>query len=432
MSSLPNQLSPSSAGDFQQCPKMFHFKKVLGRPSHSSEASAAGRLTHLVLDELFELPPEDRNPSAAKELVIPAWLAMTDPLLDDSSYVESIERKIRTRNELWLQLVEPGSDRMARLEFDIKDYSRLAPQGSEAEAKIIKDATRFTTSYFRHEEPREIHPIGRELHLNADVNGVSIHGIVDRLDNGPDGGTGQSLVISDYKTGKTPRLDQVDSRFFGLRMYALMVAENYSGRPTRIRLIYVRAKQGNGVKEERVTSATLGTTAAEVVSIRRSIEGAYESGNWPAKPGPLCPYCDFRAECPEGSRFIPTSPYSSARTSAGTYSQRPTGRSSSARPSSQSSRGVAANSSTRRRAGATSPPSKRAKSASKGAPSKTSKKKLRFVLGWALALSILGGLGTQSLLLGLILLPIGGLIGGAAFSMSEQKRRRYWAGRGRR
>ena len=45
MSLLPSQLSPSSAGDFQQCPKLFHFKKVLGRPSYSNQASAAGRLS---------------------------------------------------------------------------------------------------------------------------------------------------------------------------------------------------------------------------------------------------------------------------------------------------------------------------------------------------------------------------------------------------
>ena len=185
MSSLPNRLSPSSAGDFQQCPKLFHYKKVLGRPSYSTQASSAGRLTHLVLDEIFEFPPAERTSMVAKELVVPAWRAITNPLADNDLLMTPIERQIRSRNGLWRQSVGPGSEEESKLAFDLEDYSRLAPPGSEVETQILKDSRRLANSYFKHEDPRTIDPIGRELHLNAEFEGVSIHGIVDRLDRVP-------------------------------------------------------------------------------------------------------------------------------------------------------------------------------------------------------------------------------------------------------
>lgn len=432
MSSLPNRLSPSSAGDFQQCPKLFHYKKVLGRPSYSTQASAAGRLTHLVLDELFEFPPVERTSMVAKELVVPAWRAITNPLADDDLLMTPIERQIRSRNGLWKHSVDPGSEEEYKLAFDLEDYSRLAPPGSEVETQILKDSRRFANSYFKHEDPREIDPIGRELHLNAEFQGVSIHGIVDRLDRGPTGNANGSLVISDYKTGKTPKAAFLSSRFFGLRMYALMVAENYTEAPSLLRLLYVRAQRGNGVKAEEVTRDSLVTTARQVVAIRRNIEQAADSDHWPAKPGPLCPYCDFRVECPEGSRFVPFNPYA-GRPSGGHSRPRSTeGRSSASgtSPKPKGPKGVV--SPTRKPSGSRTSTARRRTPTAKNGWSKTSKKKLRFVLGWALASGIILGLATQSFLVAVALLPIGGLIGGAGFSMSEDKRKRYWANRNRR
>ena len=432
MSLLPNQLSPSSAGDFQQCPKLFHFKKILGRPSYSNQASAAGRLTHLVLDEIFEFSPSERTSMVAKELVVPAWRAITNPLADDDYLMTPLEREIRTRNGLWRHVVESGSKEEAKLTFDLEDYSRLAPPGSGGEAQILKDSMRFATSYFKHEDPREIDPIGRELHLNAEIEGVSIHGIIDRLDRESTGNANGPLVISDYKTGKTPKAEHLSSRFFGLRMYALMVAQNYADAPSRIRLLYVRAQQGNGVKEEKVTRDSLAATARQVIEIRRSIEKAADLDHWPAEPGPLCPYCDFRAECPEGSRFVPLNPYS-ARSSGVHYSSRPAkGKSSSNGTSPKSKKPTGVVRPTKKSSGSQTSAARRRTPTTKKMSSKTSKKKMRFVLSWSLALGVIFGLATHSFLVVLALLPIGGLIGGATFSMSENKRKRYWANRNRR
>ena len=138
MSLLPSQLSPSSAGDFQQCPKLFHFKKVLGRPSYSNQASAAGRLTHLVLDEIFEFSPGERTSMVAKEIVVPAWRAITNPLADDDYLMTPLEREIRSRNGLWRHAVESGSKEEA-------EGLTIEPSRSPAGASLPKSGYRTTS-----------------------------------------------------------------------------------------------------------------------------------------------------------------------------------------------------------------------------------------------------------------------------------------------
>ena len=127
---------------------------------------------------------------------------------------------------------------------------------------------------------------------------MSIHGIVDRLDNGPDGGTGQSLVISDYKTGKVPSERFMEENFFAMRLYALMLAEQVDIIPHSIRLIYVGGEPGEAIKPKRVDESMLAETRAEIREIYRQITESAASGAWETKKQRLCDWCDFKAECP--------------------------------------------------------------------------------------------------------------------------------------
>ena len=111
------------------------------------------------LDEIFEHDSNNRTPSTAKDLVGPAWRAISNPLAEVDQCVDSIESQIRIRNGLWRHAVQPGSPEEAKLAFDFEDYSRLARPGSEEEARILKDSKRFVTSYFKHEDPSGINPI---------------------------------------------------------------------------------------------------------------------------------------------------------------------------------------------------------------------------------------------------------------------------------
>jgi len=306
MSDLPIRLSPSRAGDFVQCPKLFYYKTILKRPTYSSLASATGRLTHQVLDELYELPPEQRTPQCASALVQPSWNALSSPFISRlSDDISEIERRIRDRMGLWREVIEVDSLEEEKINFDAEDYQRLISGDTSIEEKIISDATRFTKSYFKHENPEAIHPVGRELHLSAEVKGVSIHGFIDRLDEVNAGSGSKGLVITDYKTGKTPSAERLTERTLGVEWYALMVAENYLESPKEVRLLYVRANEGNGLKVFSVSKDSLEKTSTQLVRIREQIEVADEKNIWVAQPGPLCSYCDFRPECPEGLAYSP-------------------------------------------------------------------------------------------------------------------------------
>ena len=70
----------------------------------------------------------------------------------------------------------------------------------EDEAAFVADAHVLVDAYLALEDPAAITPIGLELQLEAQVGGLLMRGIIDRLEEDADG----SLVVTDYKTGKAP------------------------------------------------------------------------------------------------------------------------------------------------------------------------------------------------------------------------------------
>src|SRR3978361_1762290 len=66
-------LSPSRAADFKQCPLLYRFRAVDRLPETPSRLQARGTVVHTVLERLFALSPDQRDPEAGRELVDPAW-----------------------------------------------------------------------------------------------------------------------------------------------------------------------------------------------------------------------------------------------------------------------------------------------------------------------------------------------------------------------
>ena len=66
-------LSPSRASDFMTCPLRYRFRVIDRLPEPPSPAATRGTLVHAVLERLFDLPPRNRTPEAAAELLAPAW-----------------------------------------------------------------------------------------------------------------------------------------------------------------------------------------------------------------------------------------------------------------------------------------------------------------------------------------------------------------------
>ena len=82
----------------------------------------------------------------------------------------------------------------------------------------MADAATLVDGYLRLEDPDTVDAVGVELTLEADVAGLRLRGIIDRLDVTPDG----ELEVVDYKTGRVPSVNQEQQRLGGVQFYALL------------------------------------------------------------------------------------------------------------------------------------------------------------------------------------------------------------------
>ncbi|MGB1609569.1 MAG: RecB family exonuclease, partial [Ilumatobacteraceae bacterium] len=82
--------------------------------------------------------------------------------------------------------------------------------------------------------PNAVETVGLEMRLEAEVGPVTLRGIIDRLERDHDG----ALVVSDYKTGRTPPPAYRKKSMSGVHFYALLCREVLDERPRSVRLLY--------------------------------------------------------------------------------------------------------------------------------------------------------------------------------------------------
>ena len=189
---LPTSLSPSKVASFKDCALAFRFSAIDRLPEPPSVAATKGTLVHRALELLFwEEPPGQRSAKAA------------------------LDKLARAR-------VEMAAD---------PEFTELGLAG-EAEAEFFADAEVLTRQYFDMEDPDAVRVLGTELRLEAKVNGLTLRGIIDRLELDDDGG----LVVTDYKTGKAPGQLQEQGRLGGVHFYAFLCEAVIGRRRAKVQL----------------------------------------------------------------------------------------------------------------------------------------------------------------------------------------------------
>lgn len=246
----PSTLSPSKVSSFKDCALAFRYSAVDLLPEPPSEAATKGSLVHRALEHLFEREPEHRTPDNAEaDLARAVEEFATDP------------------------------------EFTGLD---LDP---ESERRFVRDAGRLVTRYFELEDPSTIHPIGLELKLEATIDGLRLRGIIDRLEIDADGG----LVVTDYKTGRSPGTAHAQSRLGGVTFYALLCEELFGVLPSKVQLMYLADR--TVVSTEPSEQATRGLRG-RIGALWNAITLACEREDFRPRPGPLCNWCGYKAYCP--------------------------------------------------------------------------------------------------------------------------------------
>lgn len=247
---LPETLSPSKVSSFSDCALAFRLSAIDKLPEPPSIAATRGTLVHLALQHLLDRPAEERDRSTAE--------------LD-------LDRAIAEMSE---------DPELTGLGLD-----------EDALAEFFAEARRLLDRYFEIEDPSRVEPIGLEVMLEAQVDGLRLRGIIDRLELDEDGG----LVVTDYKTGRSPRQAHTKGRLGGVTFYALLCHELFGRMPSRIRLMYL----GDGVIiTTEPTEQSIRGLRSRIGAMWQAISRACETGDFRPRPGPLCDWCAFQAYCP--------------------------------------------------------------------------------------------------------------------------------------
>jgi putative RecB family exonuclease len=248
---LPSSLTPSKVSSFKDCGLAFRFSSVDRLPEPPSPWTTKGSVVHRALELLFwREPPGRRSVEVARTYLDLAW-------------AEAAE--------------EPE---VAGLDLDAEGLRLLRDES----AALVE-------RYFELEDPDVVRAVGVELCLETRIGEMTLRGVIDRLDVDEDG----EWVVTDYKTGRVPRLSQEQNRLSGVHFYAFLCQEVLGRRPSRVQLLYLQDPVAIVATPSEQSIRGLRQRSTAVWS---AIERACRLEDFRPKPSALCGYCAYKEWCP--------------------------------------------------------------------------------------------------------------------------------------
>tara|TARA_B100001057_G_scaffold494839_1_gene592316 strand:- start:35483 stop:36457 length:975 start_codon:yes stop_codon:yes gene_type:complete len=244
-------LSPSRASQFKTCPQQFKFANVDKLKEPTNEVQAKGTTVHQALEDLFELPKEDRDTEKLHNLFRAAWT------------------KVRRTDE---------------------HHNLFSSVDEEREWGV--DGLKLLNNYMSMEDPKRFDPLERERWVRGTIEDLNLRGILDRMDRNQNG----ELIIVDYKSGKAPTEKYKEPRFFALKLYALLIRDELGITPIELKLIYLK---NSTIHTLKVDNKMLDEVKIEILDIWSDIKLAFEENNFPATKNALCKnWCYYKPICP--------------------------------------------------------------------------------------------------------------------------------------
>ncbi len=247
----PPYLSPSSASTFRSCARRWKFRYVDRLPDPAGEAAIAGTFAHRVLELLMERPSTERTTDTARVIA----------------------------REIWPETAE--SPDFQALELDETEQRRFRWLSWTA-----------IEGLWRLENPETVVVVANEQKIDTELGGVPFRGIVDRLERTE--GTG--LVVGDYKSGRAPSRRFADARLEQVLLYAAAVEASTGERPAAAKLLYL----GQCIISTEVTPELLDSAVGALQETWTTLNAAFTDEVYEPSPGPLCGWCPYAGECPEG------------------------------------------------------------------------------------------------------------------------------------
>lgn len=242
---LPSYVSPSSLGTYVQCPLKYKYSRVNQLKEPPTQATLMGNFVHDVLESFYGLlEPSDRTVSSLRFSTTKVWA--------EGEWAERIKDVV-----------------------------------SEKDTHGFRWSSWWCLeNVFKVEDPASINVGGVETGLNGFIEHVPVKGFIDRWFS-----MNGSIKISDYKTGKTPRVPYVDDKFVQLMIYATLLAQVSDEPISSVELLYL--KDGKTFLKD-VNRSEIDSVHKLVTETYDSIVKSFESDDWPAIPTKLCNWCFFK------------------------------------------------------------------------------------------------------------------------------------------
>ncbi|MDC0606237.1 PD-(D/E)XK nuclease family protein [Acidimicrobiia bacterium] len=252
-------LSPSRASQFKTCPKQFKFSNVDKIKEPTNLVQAKGTTVHQALEDLYDLPIDQRTPEVLYDLFRKAW------------------SNVR------------GNDEHVNLFDSIEDEREWGQEGLN-----------LLHNYLKLEDPQKLEPLEQERWVRGSIEDLNLRGILDRMDEDKDG----NLIIVDYKSGKAPMEKYKEPRFFALKLYALLIRDEIGVTPKELKLIYLK---NSTIHTLKIDDTMLDEAKVEILSIWQDIKNAFENNEFPATKNALCKdWCYYKPICPLFNKEAPS------------------------------------------------------------------------------------------------------------------------------
>lgn len=268
-------LSPSGAAVWKQCQRRWYMRYVENKPEPpGGEPAVMGNFVHDVLERLTKLPSRKRTVNNTRAIA----------------------------RDVFEELVN-------QKEWEHLDYDE---QGAK---KFREKAWAIIEAYYTQTNPKEVDPIEQEMQVDVDLDGVPFRGFVDLVERDPKTG---EVVITDYKTGKPPSRGtpwsekEREEKMLQPLWYAAAVQEMGEHVPAKARLMYFTVKENSSGKYTPITEEiSLDLNEEKIQKAKEELSDRWaamqkvrEAGGAPPNTGPLCGWCPFVKECPEGTEEV--------------------------------------------------------------------------------------------------------------------------------
>ena len=251
----PSRLSSSSASLYMQCPRQWKYNNVEWLRVGTTMAMLVGTFAHEVLEYLYQEQKQDRTIEAARKIAKDRWPEMEA----EEDFIE-------------LQLTED----------EVKEFKHRVWNN--------------VGGVFLMEDPTKIDVVATEQKLVVEVDGVPYVGFVDRLDKEGDG-----VSVVDYKTGKPGQERFWPKKLEQVQLYAALVREQLDHTPTRVSLMFPSHQQSIDDNTDRRKQNKI---TRKLKGVWEDIHDSIENDKFPPSVGPLCAWCDFVGDCPEGTQEV--------------------------------------------------------------------------------------------------------------------------------